>query len=137
VTNFKAGAARDARDWYIIAGDNSRTSAAQVVIGQVTHFAVRNTGTPPGYYLYVAKVNRNCSICNATFPIVTKALDEKGGLIQEIWGEITIKSLKGILTEENKFTKTLYDEIVNDFMTALKLIEPDKQLSYYLAKNNY
>ena len=60
---------QDGRTWYVVAGADTRTSGAQIIIGKVLSFAARSTGPPPGYDIYVAHVDRKCELCHKDYDV--------------------------------------------------------------------
>ena len=63
VGNSESADLSEGKEFYLAAGDDTRTLAATRIIGKLTQYGVRATGTPPGYDLFVAKVDRACAYC--------------------------------------------------------------------------
>ena len=63
VSNSESADLNEGKEFYLAAGDDTRTLAATRIIGKLTHYGVRATGNPPGYDLFVAKVDRACAYC--------------------------------------------------------------------------
>ena len=63
VSNSESADLNEGKEFYLAAGDDTRTLAATRIIGKLTHYGVRATGNPPGYDLFVAKVDRACAFC--------------------------------------------------------------------------